>query len=329
MSLSKYNTTTKELEPIAGGFNVQGIIENIGDLTELETTDKSSLVDAINEVKGDIPEVDNALSTSSTNALQNKVITSNILAIENVTGAKNFCPKFGTGTASSGVVSYTANADNSFTVTSNGATASGSQVQCCGSFVIPKGIYQLSFALNNDEPTGVGVAIILKNKATGSSVCTSGDSATARRITLAENTEFYFSLYIVAGVIDTQTFYPMIRPAGTDPTYVPYSMTNRELTERVEFEGDGVSAIKAGYMVTVRVAKTTTDFSVAWNVLDTLPSAFRPKKKIRFNCADDNTTSWINSLCLPMVIDINGEVKVWGFNSHLSMSPVGCITYIV
>lgn len=59
------------------------IMNEIGDLSDLETTDKSNLVAAINEAAqsgggggGGSVTVDSALSTTSTNPVQNKVITS-------------------------------------------------------------------------------------------------------------------------------------------------------------------------------------------------------------------------------------------------------------
>ena len=54
-------------------------VDGIGDLTELTTEDKSSLVSAINEVNehgGSTVTVDSELSTTSTNPVQNKVVTS-------------------------------------------------------------------------------------------------------------------------------------------------------------------------------------------------------------------------------------------------------------
>lgn len=63
--------------------NVSGITGNIGDLADLTTTAKTDLVSAINEVNehgggGSTVTVDDTLSTTSTNPVQNKVVTSAI-----------------------------------------------------------------------------------------------------------------------------------------------------------------------------------------------------------------------------------------------------------
>jgi hypothetical protein len=54
---------------------ISQLMAEVGDLSELTTTDKDNLVDAINEVaQGGGITVDSAMSSSSTNPVQNKVI---------------------------------------------------------------------------------------------------------------------------------------------------------------------------------------------------------------------------------------------------------------
>lgn len=60
------------------GSIVNELVQSIGDLSELTTTDKSSLVSAINEVKeggGGSVTVDDELSGTSENPVQNKIVT--------------------------------------------------------------------------------------------------------------------------------------------------------------------------------------------------------------------------------------------------------------
>lgn len=59
------------------GSIINELLYDIGDLSELTTTDKSSLVEAINEVNAKEVEVtvDSELSATSTNPLQNKIVT--------------------------------------------------------------------------------------------------------------------------------------------------------------------------------------------------------------------------------------------------------------
>lgn len=85
VKISQLNTISdwRNSHTIATDRNGQSVkaplepVSKIGDLSKLDTTDKSSLVAAINEVatKGAVT-VDSALSSTSENPVQNKVITS-------------------------------------------------------------------------------------------------------------------------------------------------------------------------------------------------------------------------------------------------------------
>lgn len=62
--------------------SLAGIKDEIGNLNGLTTTDKSDLVSAINEVNAKEVTVDSELSDTSENPVQNKVIKSNIDALQ-------------------------------------------------------------------------------------------------------------------------------------------------------------------------------------------------------------------------------------------------------
>ena len=77
-SLSPTSTNAVQNKAIYNALS--SLKSDLGDLNDLETTNKSSLVEAINEVAesgggGGGVTVDSALSTTSTNPVQNKVIT--------------------------------------------------------------------------------------------------------------------------------------------------------------------------------------------------------------------------------------------------------------
>jgi len=79
-SLSDLQTDVRQIDSDVADLS-ELTTAKIGDLTELTTEDKSSLVSAINEVNehgggGGSVTIDDALSTTSTNPVQNKVVTS-------------------------------------------------------------------------------------------------------------------------------------------------------------------------------------------------------------------------------------------------------------
>lgn len=158
-------------------------------------------------------------------------LADNLAANENVFGAKNLGIPL--EDMSSLKLSASNNSDGSLTVTTNGLMCGGVNSNWSSSFILKKGTYQVSFGLDTDEtPSLTGFAVILKVFSNSYWLCTSGDSAASRKITLAADTEVVWGLYCESGtVVATQTVYPMIRPASIiDPTFVPYAKTNLQLT---------------------------------------------------------------------------------------------------
>ena len=64
--------------------NASDAITNIGTLSNLNTTEKTNLVGAVNEVLADIPTVDSTLSTSSTNPIQNAAVANTTGSLSNL-----------------------------------------------------------------------------------------------------------------------------------------------------------------------------------------------------------------------------------------------------
>ena len=173
-------------------------------------------------------------ATMALSANQGCVLEQQAEAGFNVLGAKNLGIPLEAMTYLN--LSTSNSSDGSLTVTTNGLMCGGVNTNWSSPFILKKGTYQVSFGLDTDEtPSLTGFAVILKVYSTSYWLCTSGDSAANRKITLAADTEVVWGLYCESGtVVATQTAYPMIRPASiVDPTFAPYAKTNQQLTKDV------------------------------------------------------------------------------------------------
>ena len=153
-------------------------------------------------------------------ALSNEVTTRATL------GAHNLLPINATTQVINGVT-WTANSDGS--VSASGTVSSYSFIDG-NSFTLRAGTYILS-----GRPNVNYTYIALKRKSPEATIV-SITSGTEVSFTLSSDTEVFVRLGADAGFSQSNavTFYPMLRLAtDTDPTYQPYAMTNRELTEDI------------------------------------------------------------------------------------------------
>ena len=154
--------------------------------------------------------------------------TSAIEAIVNEYGAKNIANNDATTKTDSGVL-FTVNADKSVTVQRQASTTDPySYIKLFDNKTLPTTLLKLSGC-----PNVTGLTLYLYDKTTSTRYNQTGDEIEVTPV--AGHT---YSLVIEAlnsADIDTAvTVYPMIRDARiTDPTYVPYAMTNRELTDEI------------------------------------------------------------------------------------------------
>lgn len=176
---------------------------------------------------------------SDTYANQGQLMTS---ALQGVLGAKNQSNQTFTSQTIDGVY-HTPNADRSLTVTTNGASTSTVVAGVIStSFIVKKGTYLFTFVKDSDEPTTSPYSIIARDSS-NTYICGSTDTKAQRTITFAQDTTIHYECYCGANkIVSDVTFYPMIRDAHiTDPTYQPFAMTNRELTEEVNKVNNQIS----------------------------------------------------------------------------------------
>ena len=147
-----------------------------------------------------------------------------------ILGAKNLCVNGFTSGTSGTTITWTANADG--TVGANGTTSVRANKSI--DITLPKGDYIASGC-----PSGGGGSTwqINYQDRTPASPVNYFDNGDGVEMHLTENMNtirVFLNIEILDSAVDI-TFKPMIRLiSDSDDTYVPYAMTNRELTEKVE-----------------------------------------------------------------------------------------------
>lgn len=189
---------------------------NVGDISDVVpvTKDQSFLKEIALNSAGQSEDI---------TELEEKV-TANAEAIEamvNEYGAKNELPNNAVSDTVSGVT-FTVNADK--TITANGTATDDI------TFMLYDGVsLKLKDHLYSGCPLQTGVAIGAKFTTEGYRVVTTG--ATTEVALIDDIDKIYISI-VNGTVVNNLVFKPMIRDARiADPTYVPYAMTNAELTE--------------------------------------------------------------------------------------------------
>lgn len=172
--------------------------------------------------------VDHELNANSVNAVANDIVTPHILAMENVLGAKNLANNDATTKTDSGVL-FTVNADKSVTVQRQTSTTDPySYIKLFDNKTLPATLLKVSGC-----PNVTGLALYLYDKTTSTRYNQTGDEIEVTPV--AGHTYSFVIEALNSADLDTAvTVYPMIRQAGTDPTYVKHAMTNDELTESIE-----------------------------------------------------------------------------------------------
>lgn len=152
---------------------------------------------------------------------------------ENFLGAKNLIPNNAFSISNNGV-DYTVNNDG--TVNTLGTSTARSYITLA-SMIVDRSLIGKNVILSGCPSGG--------NKTTGYDLCIGfyKNTTWTYYYDTGSGVEFivpdydYYTVYIVVEVSGVnmagKKYYPMLRPVGTDDTYVPYAMTNRELTKSV------------------------------------------------------------------------------------------------
>lgn len=180
--------------------------------------------------EGDAFVVGNNIEIAGTLTSQIQTLINETATINNVLGAKNLLPNTATSQVINGIT-FTVN-NNDGSVTANG-TATADATLAINALTLPKGTYVL-----NGCPSG-GAGTTYRMYALPSGMSPYYDNGNGVQFTVTDNTlVYYVRIVIVSGqTVSNLVFKPMLRPSSiVDDTYVPYAMTNRELTENAEIE---------------------------------------------------------------------------------------------
>lgn len=175
-----------------------------------------------------------------------------IEAIVNVYGSKNLLPyPYDHTTKTESDITFTDNGDGSVTVSGTASADVGFYFKY-GSLLLDVGEYIVNGCPSGGSEQTYYIATTWGN-----------DTGNGLRFTLQQPTNSGTLLIIIKSgtVISTPiTFYPMLRDARiSDPTYVPYAMTNRELTEK---KADKVSGATNGNLAGLDANGNLTDSGV-------------------------------------------------------------------
>lgn len=226
--------------------------------------------------------------------------TSAIEAIVNEYGAKNLLPNNAQSTTDVNVT-FTVNDDGS--ITTNGVPSSDfAKVAVVNNYLLTAGTYTLSDGVLDDVCPWLYLSM---TNYTTSELITDTYNKPNGESTFTLESDTYIS--IVAAVyysnpIDNVTIYPMIRDARiTDPTYVPYAMTNRELTERVK-------------VLTIPISSVTIDVASV-HILHNNPC---PTGYIPISAMFERGAVSNDSVLLTVYLDSGTDVRVIMYNCSSS-----------
>lgn len=193
-------------------------------------------------------------------------IDAEIADMNNILGAKNFLPNNATTQAINGIT-FTVNNDG--TLIANGTATANANLVLVSNLVLDAGSYILSGCPANGSVN----TYYLYNDTVGSDYG-NGFSFSYN----IKTTTVRFGIMIKSGTtVSNITFKPMIRLATIkDGAYVPYSMTNRELSSQISNLSGEIDTLSAemlpNYVLTVPNSVSTLKDCIKY-VIDNLPTA--------------------------------------------------------
>lgn len=192
------------------------------------TTYTKGQVDAALAAKLSTADVDDTLSSTSTNPVQNKAVQAPIARLVDA-GAKNLLKVTATSSTIAGIVCTVS--DGIITLES-GTAANNPSLIGVVTAKIPKGTYVLSGCPNGGSDSSYRLDMRMQ----GTSTVLAIDSGESAEVTLTSDTtcSFYIRLTVNYQVSTPLTFKPMLCTAegyAISPEFVPYAPSNRELYE--------------------------------------------------------------------------------------------------
>lgn len=264
----------------------------------------------------------------------------------NITGAKNLCPNEASDTTTTDIT-WDVLSDGSIQV--SGTAASNRNLKLAESAILPAGTYKLTTGQADEENA---LVILHVNRRSDDVVLARSNGASGTPAIFTLQTETTVRFYLTAFKNTTGTavnvrIFPMCRVASiTDDTYVPYAMTNRDLTTRINnlkvktyspadigvgaLSGGWVTINKYGDVVTIQF-NSGASFSAAaktWTKVHTgtFPAGFRPKMTFTNLSVND---SKLTDIGVYTRYYSSGEISVWFPAAVSNNLIVGAATFVV
>lgn len=251
--------------------------------------------------------VDSALSATSTNPVQNKAVglkfhgvdseisginsvlnstADEIATIVNAYGSKNLADTSLISNSIRNGVTRKNNGDGSITYSGTSTATNAIYLPLMGDQNLGKGTYIFT---PNPMTAATYIYQIYKNGSYWKNY------ALTQTIEITEAGKYSIGIAIKSNATISNTFKPMLRYAAIkDDTYVPYAITNRELTEKVADTGwkttGDLKYRKSGYIIALQGSVTPSDSTMSIT-LGTLPNDCRPSQDINIAQAGTDTPS--------------------------------------
>lgn len=254
-----------------------------------------------------------------------------------VLGAKNLLPNTATSQTVNGVT-FTINTDGTVTVStgSGGATANTALAvnQTLTEQIVPKGQYILSSGVTGSNAYLLASAYNGNTWVKNFGDTQSGDLSMDVDYLGYDIIRVYLTVKSGSVYTTSATVKPMIRLAtDTDDTYVPYAMTNKELTSElstgntsVSGKGVALSLTRWGNVCQATWGGKLTEAVAADATILTLPVGYRPK--ITTVAITTNKPASVNDRA-NYTLSTDGTVSPNGYNLALNDALRGCCTYII
>lgn len=163
-------------------------------------------------------------------------VSDELSVMQNQLSSKNILHNTAKSTTSNGIT-YTVNSDGTIVLNGTATSNAGITILPYTEKSLPEGKYILSDEAGYRYSGSDGAYTYIRRKKGSSGTDNYAiDTAQGPRLFTVDYSEYDYigvSIYILSGTVcDNLVLKPMIRPASiADDTYVPYSMTNRELTD--------------------------------------------------------------------------------------------------
>ncbi|MBQ1569497.1 MAG: hypothetical protein IIZ78_00130 [Clostridiales bacterium] len=199
-------------------------------------------------------------------------------------GAVNLLPNNVTTQTINGIT-FTVNADK--TITANG-TATNNTIINIGTVTLDAGSYNLTGC-----PSGGGASTYYQNISvtSGDTGVSAEDKGNGAIFTLTQSSTLIVKMRVISGqAVSNLVFKPMISDPSLNLSYndyVPYAMTNRELTEvkttSVTAKGVTLNIVKSGNVCVSRFSGALTENVAFDTTILTIPDGYKPISLVTFN----------------------------------------------